>query len=96
MRNLAQVCGAVSKAEEEELCLKQLELVSSKLSQPGVTVGTMSDCMVCKKMKWLIFEIQNSQVRIIHIAHLGYDTTSAHIHCVKLAGAGTILQRKMG
>ena len=48
MRNLAQVCGAVSKAEEEELCLKQLELVSSKLSQPGVTVGTMSDCMVCK------------------------------------------------
>ena len=49
---LAQVCGAVSKAEEEELCLKQLELVSSKLSQPGVTVGTMSDCMVCKNSNW--------------------------------------------
>ena len=52
MRNLAQVCGAVSKAEEEELCLKQLELVSSKLSQPGVTVGTMSDCMVCNNSSY--------------------------------------------
>ena len=30
------------------------------------------------------------------MAHLGYDTSPAHIHCVKLAGAGTILQRKMG
>merc|ERR1712192_88699 len=30
------------------------------------------------------------------MAHLGYDTSPAHIHCVKLASAGTILQRKMG
>jgi len=77
---LQQVCGTVSKAEEEELCSKQLELVISKLSHPGVSASTMADCMV----------------RIIHMAHLGYDTSPAHIHCVKLAGAGTILQRKMG
>ena len=77
---LAQVCGAVSKAEEEELCSKQLELVIGKLSHPGVSASTMADCMV----------------RIIHMAHLGYDTSPSHIHCVKLAGAGTILQRKMG
>ena len=44
--NLGQVCGAVSKAEEEELCSKQLELVVGKLSQPGVSASTMSDCMV--------------------------------------------------
>jgi len=77
---LQQVCGAVSRSEEEELCKKQLELVVAKLSQPAVGAGTMADCMV----------------RIIHIAHLGYDVSSAHIHCVKLASAGTILQRKMG
>ena len=46
--NLAQVCGAVSKAEEKELCSKQLELVVGKLSQPGVSASTMSDCMVRK------------------------------------------------
>ena len=44
---LAQVCGTVSKAEEEELCSKQLELVISKLSHPGVSASTMADCMVC-------------------------------------------------
>ena len=42
-----QVCGAVSKAEEEELCSKQLELVLGKLSHPGVSASTMADCMVC-------------------------------------------------
>ena len=42
-----QVCGAVSKAEEEELCSKQLELVIGKLSHPGVSASTMADCMVC-------------------------------------------------
>ena len=36
----------MSKAEEEELCSKQLELVVGKLSQAGVSASTMSDCMV--------------------------------------------------
>ena len=44
---IAQVCGAVSKAEEEELCSKQLEMVIVKLSHPGVSASTMADCMVC-------------------------------------------------
>ena len=44
---IAQVCGAVSKAEEEELCSKQLEIIIAKLSHPGVSASTMADCMVC-------------------------------------------------
>ena len=43
---LPQVCGSVSRSEEEELCKKQLELVVAKLSQPAVAPGTMADCMV--------------------------------------------------
>ena len=36
------------------------------------------------------------QVRLLHISLLGYDVSPAYIYCVKLAGAGTLLQRKMG
>ena len=52
-KSLAQVCGAVSKAEEEELCSKQLELVIGKLSHPGVTASTMADCMVCDNLHFI-------------------------------------------
>ena len=45
-----------------------------------LTVGTVTDCVV----------------RLIFISLLGHDTSPALIHCVKLAGAGSQLGRRLG
>ena len=59
---------------------RQLELIIRKLSSKNVSPGVSSDCLV----------------RLVYIHLLGYDCSSSFIHCVKLAGGGTVLARKMG
>ena len=66
---LAQVCGTVSKAEEEELCSKQLELVISKLSHPGVSASTMADCMVCIVLYSVVFFLKKLSLNILGAYH---------------------------
>jgi len=77
---LQQVTSCLDKDEENELCRRQLEVVMVKLSQKGVTPGIVNDCMV----------------RLVYMHMLGYDCSAGFIHCVKLAGSGSVLSRKMG
>ena len=77
---LQQVTGCLDREEEREMCRRQLEVVMTKLGQKGVTPGVVSDCMV----------------RVVYMHLLGYDCSSVFIHCVKLAGSGSVLSRKMG
>ena len=59
---------------------KTMEVVMTKLGQKGVTPGVVSDCMV----------------RVVYMHLLGYDCSPVFIHCVKMAGSGSVLSRKMG
>ena len=70
----------MDKEEERELCRRQLEVVMTRLGQKGVTPGVLSDCMM----------------RMVYMHLLGYDCSPAYIHCVKMAGTGSVLSRKMG
>jgi len=77
---LHQVTSCLDKTEEQALVQRQLEIINSKLNQKNVSQGVASDCLV----------------RLVYIYLLGYDCSSSYVHCVKLAGAGSILSRKMG
>ena len=77
---LHQVTSCLDKEEEKALVTRQLDLIVSKLSQKSISPGVSSDCLV----------------RLVYIHLLGYDTSASFIHCVKMAGAGSLLSRKMG
>ena len=77
---LHQVTSCLDSDQEREIVSRQLEVIVTKLSSKSVSPGVAGDCLV----------------RLVHINLLGYDTSRAFIHCVKLAGSGSILSRKMG
>ena len=77
---LHQVTSCLDGDQEREIVTRQLEVIVTKLSGKSVSPGVAGDCLV----------------RLVHIHLLGYDTSRAFIHCVKQAGAGSILSRKMG
>ena len=74
---LHQVTSCLDRDQEQAMVFRQLEVIVSKLSSKSVSSGVSGDCLV----------------RLVHIHLLGYDTSRAFIHCVKLAGAGSILSR---
>jgi len=74
------VVACLTKQEEEEMAVKQLESLVSKLCQPGVKSSVLSDCLV----------------RGMFLSLLGYDTSCLYMHCIKLAGAPRHLHRRMG
>ena len=77
---LHQVTTCLDKEEEKELCRRQLELIQTKLGQKGVTPGVMNDCLV----------------RVVFMHLLGWDCSPLYIHCLTMAGSGSMLSRKMG
>ena len=77
---LHQVTSCLDTDEEREMVSRQMEVIISKLSSKSCSPGVSGDCLV----------------RLVHIHLLGYDTSPAFIHCVKLAGTGSILSRKLG
>ncbi|XP_053343985.1 AP-4 complex subunit epsilon-1 [Clarias gariepinus] len=69
-----------SKNEEERLITKELAAIKEQISSPNTTMRQMRELMV----------------RAMYCEMLGYEATFAHIHAIKLAQQGTVLEKRVG
>ncbi|KAF5908276.1 AP-4 complex subunit epsilon-1, partial [Clarias magur] len=69
-----------SKNEEERLITKELAAIKEQISSPNTTMRQMRELMV----------------RAMYCEMLGYEASFAHIHAIKLAQQGTVLEKRVG
>lgn len=77
---LRAVDSAQSHAEEETVIKKELQLLSKKISKPGISVSQIRDLFP----------------RIIFCSIIGYDVSFCLIHAVNLAQQGVGLDKRIG
>ncbi|XP_076356216.1 AP-4 complex subunit epsilon-1-like isoform X2 [Tachypleus tridentatus] len=74
------VASAESKQEEEDLIKKEIPVVESILSKPGISPKVVEQCLI----------------QSLYCEMLGYPVTFAYVHAVKLAQQGNIQQKRIG
>ncbi|XP_060031698.1 AP-4 complex subunit epsilon-1 [Erinaceus europaeus] len=74
------ITALTSKHEEEKLIQQELSNLKVTVSAPTTTLKVMKECMV----------------RLLYCEMLGYDASFGHIHAIKLAQQGNLLEKRVG